>query len=157
MSTERDRGFHAKIRYVHSLCDPRWQRRRLEVLERDGFACFACGDQDSPLVVHHKRYCGKPWEAGDDDLQTLCETCHGELGNHPKGGVYYSRESVDDVRRLNVAYEHCPLCGEKHHDCHSGCIAFACGHNFGWHSGRNGFLLQWQSLNASGRPVFVLQ
>ena len=56
--------------------DPRWQKRRLEIMERDGFACVACGNKESELHVHHKRYRGQPWEAKDDDMQTLCVYCH---------------------------------------------------------------------------------
>lgn len=64
--------------YSEKLKDPRWQRRRLEILERDGWACTNCEAKDQTLHVHHKRYeRGKqPWESDDDDLETLCEWCH---------------------------------------------------------------------------------
>ena len=69
--------------------DPRWQKRRLEIMERDDFQCMCCGDKESELHVHHKRYKGQPWEAEDDDLQTLCTSCHEFLGRHPKAGIWY--------------------------------------------------------------------
>lgn len=64
--------------YFEKLRDPRWQRRRLEVLERDGFACTECGDDKSELHVHHKYYVRgrSPWEYDDEALATLCEPCH---------------------------------------------------------------------------------
>ncbi len=64
--------------YIELLKDPRWQRKRLLILERDGWRCrnFGCGDSTTTLHVHHRRYTGKPWEAPDEDLVTLCEPCH---------------------------------------------------------------------------------
>ena len=62
--------------YAEKLKDPRWQRRRLEILERDDFSCQACGAEDKTLHVHHKWYVGEPWEAPDEALETLCEPCH---------------------------------------------------------------------------------
>lgn len=65
-----------KQRYAEKLRDPRWQRRRLEIMSRDGFACRRCGDATRTLHVHHLRYSGEPWEAPDAALETLCEDCH---------------------------------------------------------------------------------
>ena len=58
--------------------DPRWQKRRLEIMERDEFSCVNCGDTKKTLQVHHKLYRKdqKPWEYEDDALETLCQTCH---------------------------------------------------------------------------------
>jgi len=66
----------SKKSYNELLKDPRWQKRRLEILERDGFKCTWCWDKDSTLHVNHAYYAGKPWEAHDFDLYTLCEKCH---------------------------------------------------------------------------------
>ena len=64
--------------YSEKLKDPRWQKKRLEIMERDGFACQSCGDNESTLNVHHCRYVtGKnPWEYDNLSLTTLCEPCH---------------------------------------------------------------------------------
>lgn len=62
--------------YAEKLRDPRWQRRRLEIMQRDGWACVFCGATDKTLAVHHFAYTGEPWEARDDDLATACEDCH---------------------------------------------------------------------------------
>lgn len=60
--------------YLH----PRWQEKRLRIMERDGFACRSCGDAASTLHVHHRFYekGGRIWDTEDGDLVTLCEKCH---------------------------------------------------------------------------------
>lgn len=64
--------------YSEKLKDPRWQKKRLEVMQRDGFKCVACGDGDSTLNVHHRYYISgrNPWNYESDTLITLCEGCH---------------------------------------------------------------------------------
>ncbi len=47
------------------------------ILDRDKFACTLCRDEKSTLHVHHKKYTGQPWEALDEDLETICLDCHG--------------------------------------------------------------------------------
>jgi len=65
-------------KYSELLKDPRWQKKRLEVLSRDEWKCKSCGSSHITLHVHHKEYAkGKPpWDYPDDVLITLCETCH---------------------------------------------------------------------------------
>ena len=92
--------------------DPRWQRKRLEIMQRDGFKCVACGDSNSTLNVHHGVYDSEsfppaPWKTPDRYLQTLCEPCHCALGKHKKGGLMYERDG--DCLLLLVI--HCPVCG----------------------------------------------
>ena len=62
--------------YAEKLKDPRWQKRRLQILERDGWACVKCGEKEKTLHVHHWWYRGEPWEAPDDALSTVCVDCH---------------------------------------------------------------------------------
>ena len=64
--------------YSEKLRDPKWQKMRLEVMERDDFTCVQCGDSASTLNVHHcyYKYGRDPWEYEVDSLITLCETCH---------------------------------------------------------------------------------
>lgn len=66
--------------YWELLKDPRWQRKRLEIMQRAGFACEECGDNISTLNVHHKIYRkgAMPWEYENAELQCLCEHCHEE-------------------------------------------------------------------------------
>lgn len=115
--------------------DPRWQKLRLEVMNRDGWKCVACDASDITLNVHHIRYGYHLWDVCMDDLQTLCRDCHKALGNHPKGGAHYVRRLEEegttelgffDIDVLYVAYRHCPLCGWEEHNCHSGSVIFTC-------------------------------
>lgn len=65
--------------YSEKLKDPRWQKRRLEILNRDQFTCQTCRDDSTTLHVHHLEYFkGDPWEVEDTYLITLCENCHEE-------------------------------------------------------------------------------
>ena len=64
--------------YWEKLKDPRWQKMRLEIMDRDGFKCTQCDDAKSTLNVHHAYYIkGRyPWEYPEWSLRTLCEECH---------------------------------------------------------------------------------
>jgi len=63
--------------YSEQLKDPRWQRKRLEILQRDGFACRNCGNKQKELHVHHVVYVKDQalWDY-DQTLMTLCSDCH---------------------------------------------------------------------------------
>lgn len=67
-----------KLSYSDLLRDPRWQRKRLEVMQRANFTCEHCGRTDRTLNVHHPRYVAgrKPWEYETTELRCLCEPCH---------------------------------------------------------------------------------
>jgi len=64
--------------YLNKLKDPRWQKKRLEILKRDNFCCQACFESKKTLHVHHIVYGSKkdPWDYDESDLITLCEECH---------------------------------------------------------------------------------
>jgi len=64
--------------YAEKLRDPRWQKKRLEIMQRDGFACCNCGDSESTLNIHHWYYqkATEPWDYPNDALSCLCEDCH---------------------------------------------------------------------------------
>lgn len=68
----------ATMTYREQLLHPNWQRKRLEIMQRDDFACRCCYDKETTLHVHHKQYVkGRlAWEYPDDELVTLCEGCH---------------------------------------------------------------------------------
>lgn len=65
--------------YHDKLKDPRWQKLRLEVFERDSFSCVSCTGKSKTLHLHHKIYHPNPWDAHPDELSTLCEECHENL------------------------------------------------------------------------------
>ena len=67
--------------YSQLLRDPRWQRKRLEILNRDDWRCQICAQIDKPLNVHHLFYIkGRaPWQYLDSAFTTLCDECHVHL------------------------------------------------------------------------------
>jgi hypothetical protein len=66
--------------YWKKLSDRRWQRKRLEILERAGFECESCGDasNEKQLHIHHTYYEKgvEPWEYPDESLKCVCKECH---------------------------------------------------------------------------------
>ncbi len=66
------------MNYSEKLKDPRWQKKRLKIMERDDFTCQNCYREDISLNVHHLKYIKgrEPWEYSDKYLVTLCEKCH---------------------------------------------------------------------------------
>ncbi len=69
---------NSSIPYSEKLKDPRWQKKRLEILERDGWKCRSCGEKERTLHVHHIFYFPKkePWEIHNGFLISFCEDCH---------------------------------------------------------------------------------
>jgi hypothetical protein len=67
-----------KLSYNEKLKDPRWQKRRLEILNRDEWFCQSCGNKERTLHVHHRLYSynTEPWDYPDSNLVTLCHICH---------------------------------------------------------------------------------
>jgi hypothetical protein len=64
--------------YWEKLQDPRWQKKRLQVMENAHFACELCGNAEETLNVHHKQYFKgrEPWEYDPNELVCLCKDCH---------------------------------------------------------------------------------
>jgi 5-methylcytosine-specific restriction endonuclease McrA len=82
--------------YSEKLRSPRWQKKRLEILNRDGFRCVICGEAEKNLQVHHIVYRKRdPWDYPDYCYQTLCEPCHVERQE--------LTEKTVDAMRLAVA------------------------------------------------------
>lgn len=104
--------------YIEKLKDPRWQRKRLEILNRDDFTCQMCDDKETMLHVHHTYYENglEPWEYPNESLRTLCSNCHKyetidlkEASQElililKKRGMYSC-----DIRSLSMAFESCPI------------------------------------------------
>lgn len=73
----------SKATYREALLDPRWQKMRLKVYERDGFQCRICGSLDKTLHAHHAYYAKSsegPWDYDESAIITLCSSCHKKEG-----------------------------------------------------------------------------
>jgi hypothetical protein len=92
-STRTTSDFFAKYK------NPRWQKKRLEVMNASGYECESCGDKDSTLNVHHKYYVNgrDPWEYDLNELECLCASCHAQ--------------AHEAERNLKVAINQWKLCG----------------------------------------------
>jgi hypothetical protein len=71
--------------YSEKLQDPRWQKKRLEIMSRDGFECVNCFSKTNTLTVHHFYYISgrMPWEYPNGSMKTICRECHKTL--HDEG------------------------------------------------------------------------
>jgi 5-methylcytosine-specific restriction endonuclease McrA len=90
--------------YSEKLKDPRWQKKRLEILSRDNWTCIDCSDSKKTLTVHHCRYSGEPWEIENNFLMTLCMDCH------------ESRQSEEGDAKLMVAQISSMMDANEFHD-----------------------------------------
>jgi hypothetical protein len=70
--------------YAEKLKDPRWQKKRLEIMKRDKFQCKLCKDEETELQVHHKEYISgnDPWDYTNNLLITICKHCHDEISDN---------------------------------------------------------------------------
>lgn len=85
--------------YAEQLKDPRWQRKRKEVLERDSYSCRECKAKDTILHVHHGYYDQSKlaWEYNNKYLHTLCNKCHEEYHFFHKKLMELSGEMLPTV------------------------------------------------------------
>lgn len=91
------------INYNELLRHPFWQRKRLEVFQRDDFTCRKCMAKESNLQVHHLYYINshKPWEYPNEALLTLCELCHLKAEFHK----WLLTKGQSALLRLGLIYE----------------------------------------------------
>ena len=93
--------------YKEKLLDPRWQKKRLEILDRDNFTCQLCDDKTSTLHIHHHEYHHNPWDVENEKLIAYCEHCHYFIEYTKKMAFFnriikiHKRKSTDGVF-LNV-------------------------------------------------------
>lgn len=66
--------------YKQKLRDPRWQKKRLEIFNRDNWTCLDCKRTDRELHLHHNKYeyGTEPWDYEDNVYETLCYVCHND-------------------------------------------------------------------------------
>lgn len=93
------------VNYTEKLKDPRWQRKRSLILQRDRYLCRECRRPARSLDVHHFHYVrGEPWDVEDHFLITLCRECHKD------------RQDIDDRAKeaLALILSQCDLAGATH-------------------------------------------
>ena len=99
--------------YQEKLKDPRWQKKRLRILDRDQWACQRCGDKENTLHVHHKYYESNaigPWDYPDVAYITLCDSCHENEHHwerHAEAQLLKSIKKnflVEEIRLLKTAF-----------------------------------------------------
>lgn len=99
------------MKYAIKYKDPRWQKKRLEVMQRDGFQCLHCGNSKATLNVHHSYYVsGRDiWDYDESTLLTLCEPCHRRVSHpdflqggedHPYFAWNWEEEAVEACRLM---------------------------------------------------------
>jgi len=84
-----------KLSYSEKLRDPRWQKKRLQVMERDDWECRLCGDGSTTLNIHHLSYHGDPWDSPDDELICICEHCHSEVEQLKDDDSFKNHSALD--------------------------------------------------------------
>lgn len=101
--------------YAQKLKDPRWQKKRLEILSRDHWRCSSCLTDEKTLHIHHLFYFkGKnPWEINNGFLITLCEDCHKQITTEDEVSPHDSAvEAIGDIfdalLRKDIAMEFVP-------------------------------------------------
>jgi hypothetical protein len=88
-----------KLTYAEQLKHPKWQKKRLEMLDAAEWECSNCGDKDTMLHVHHRRYVkGRmAWEYSQIELSVLCENCH--KGEHAADELMKEILALTDATR----------------------------------------------------------
>lgn len=101
--------------YAEKLQDPRWQKKRLKILNRDKWTCRYCSDKKTTLHVHHLTYNGEPYKTKESDLITYCKFCHrlhewykgfafpqAQIFSYKKGKLYIVK--LDEQEAIDFVY-----------------------------------------------------
>lgn len=75
--------YKKEMTYLQDLLNPKWQKKRLRIFERDKWTCQICSNKKKTLAIHHKKYIKgkKPWEYPSKLLTTVCQPCHDFIYN----------------------------------------------------------------------------
>lgn len=67
--------------YKEQMKSPKWQKKRLEIMQRDNFKCTICGNDKDQLHIHHLYYRPgfKIFDYENESLVTVCNKCHEKL------------------------------------------------------------------------------
>jgi len=74
---------------------------RQKILERDGWRCQACGSMQN-LQVHHQRFRSHSGGDREDNLITLCGSCHEGIHSPTP---WQKRPRATGSRRTSVVYK----------------------------------------------------
>lgn len=78
---------HITVRSLKSyrkyLKSKKWAIRRFKIFKRDDFECRICGSKKI-IQVHHRTY-ERLKKERDEDLITVCKTCHDKITFHNNG------------------------------------------------------------------------
>lgn len=94
--------------YSELLKDPRWQKKRLEIMQSDNFTCQLCYSTIKTLHVHHSKYeSSLPWETSAEFLITVCEDCHNfieKLNKNKQNSVLGHKLNLEKLGVLKFAF-----------------------------------------------------
>lgn len=95
------------MNYKAQMLDPRWQKKRLSILDRDNFTCTSCGSDKKTLHVHHLYYeNGRDyWDYPESALVSLCEDCHTDVTDYDKERkTNFSNPQYERLRRITINF-----------------------------------------------------
>jgi hypothetical protein len=97
-----------RLTYSQMLLDPRWQRRRLEVFQRDGWRCRHCNAESRQLHAHHIAYLRglAPWDYDGRWLVSLCDRCHEAEHRHGDAGWASVRVEAVNAGAVGASGQH---------------------------------------------------
>lgn len=101
--------------YLKKLRDPRWQKIRLQIFNRDGWKCRECGESGLELQIHHCKYFKDPWDCPTIYLLSVCGGCHQKRQNQEgfirDAMAHLSLKQLEKVRTMLVGMAiGCPGC-----------------------------------------------
>lgn len=82
--------------YQDYLASQDWKQRRARILKRDNYQCKICGTGMN-LRVHHIRYPDILGEEPDEDLITVCDSCHEKIHSND---VRQKRATAERIRTI---------------------------------------------------------
>lgn len=90
--------------YSEKMKDPRWQKKRLKLLDLNEWACEACQTKEKTLHVHHSYYDKsiEPWDYPDYVYVILCDECHEKMHLLIKAAQLALRRVVSNLSNINV-------------------------------------------------------
>lgn len=101
--------------YSDKLKNPKWQKMRLLVMQRDSWRCCNCMDGSETLHVHHLSYeYGKdPWDYDISNFETLCSKCHSNKHGKTKPIIKSNERmfNAEEIRAIRTYLSFIPRVG----------------------------------------------